>query len=299
MNDTRELKLRYGTWALVTGATSGIGEALVRQLASGGMNVVTVARTRKALEAQAEALRSEMRVEVRPVAADLSSDAGTQAVIEAAGDLEIGVLIPCAALEAHGVFVDAPLAGHRALLQTNVVGPMVLAHHFGSKMAKRGRGAILFVSSVSGWNAQPYMANYGAAKAYLISLGEALSLELKDNGVDVSVLSPGPTQTPMLAATGIDVASMGVAIMQPEPVAAAGLATLGRRPHAIPGLSNRLMVFFMTRVLPRSVVGWFSKRMLGKALKIGASSLGADSSSAKPSSDVRREPIAGHEDSLS
>ena len=102
----------------------------------------------------------------------------------------------------------------------DVIVPMALAHHFGAKMAEQGRGAILFVSSLSGWTPQPYMAHYGAAKAYVLSLAEALHQEMKDKGVDVSVLSPGPTQTPMMQATGIDFASMGMAIMQPasEPV---------------------------------------------------------------------------------
>lgn len=266
----KTLKSRYGNWALVTGATSGIGAALVRQLAAAGMNVVTVARTKAALEAQAKTLMEELNVEVRPVACDLSSSEGTQTIIDAVSDLEIGVLVPCAALESRGYFVDESLAHHQALIQMDVIGPMALAHHFGAKMATQGRGAILFVSSLSGWTPQPYMAHYGAAKAYVLSLAEALHQEMKDKGVDVSVLSPGPTQTPMMVATGIDFASMGMAIMQPAPVAAAGLSALGRRVHAIPGLRNRVMTFVMTRVMPRRVVGWLFKRMMGRALDLGA-----------------------------
>lgn len=267
----KDLTSRYGSWALITGATSGIGQALVRQVAAAGMNVVTVARTGTALEAQAEALTAELNIEVRPVAADLSSSAGIQTLIDAVSDLEIGVLVPCAALEGKGYFVDESIEHHRALVQMDVIGPMVLAHHFGAKMATRGRGAILFVSSLSGWMAQPYMAHYGAAKAYVLSLAEALHQEMKDKGVDVSVLSPGPTQTPMMVGTGIDFASMGMAIMQPAPVAATGLRALGRRVHAIPGLRNRAMTFVMTRVLSRGVVGWLFKRMMGRALDLGTS----------------------------
>jgi len=161
----KDLKNRYGSWALVTGATSGIGQALVRQFAAAGMNVVTVARTRTALETQARALRAELNVEVRPVSADLSSRNGTQTVIDAARDLEIGVLVPCAAIGSHGYFVDESLERYLALVQMDVVGPMTLAHYFGSKIAERRRGAILLVSSLSGWTPQPYMAHYGAAKA--------------------------------------------------------------------------------------------------------------------------------------
>jgi short-subunit dehydrogenase len=261
---------KYGSWALVTGATSGIGAALTRQLGQAGLNLVLVARTRATLDAQAKALAREFGVQVRTVAADLSVPDGTAAVIAAVQDLEVGVLVLSAALESKGYFVEESLATHRALLQMDVVGPMELTHHFGAKMAGRGRGAILLVSSLSGWMAQPYMAAYGAAKAYVIALGEALHQELKDKGVDVSVLSPGPTQTPMMVATGIDFAAMGMAIMQPEAVAATGLAALGHRAHAVPGLRNQVMVFFMTRVLSRGAVGALFKRMMGRALGLGA-----------------------------
>ncbi len=264
------MKTKYGTWALVTGGTSGIGAALTRQLAQAGLNVVLVARTQATLDTHAAALEKDYGVKVRSVAADLSVPAGTATVIDAVKDLEVGVLVLCAALESQGYFVEESLAKHRALVQMDVVGPMELTHHFGGKMAERGRGAMLLVSSLSGWMAQPYMAHYGAAKAYVISLGESLYQEMKDKGVDVAVLSPGPTQTPMMVATGIDFASMGMAVMQPAPVAAAGLAALGRRAHAIPGLRNRMMAFFMTRVMSRGLVGWMFKKMMGRALKLGA-----------------------------
>jgi short-subunit dehydrogenase len=263
------LKSRYGSWALVTGATSGIGAELTRQLAAAGLNVVTCSRTVATLEAQAVALRKEFGVEVRPVAADLSTRAGASKLMDAAADLEVGVLVPCAALEQRGYFVDEPLPVHEALLEMDVAGPLRLAHHFGAKMAARKRGAILFVSSLSGWMPQPYMAHYGAAKAYVLALAQGLHEEMKDQGVDVSVLSPGPTQTPMMESTGIDFGAMGMAIMQPREVAASGLAALGRQADAIPGLRNRVMAFMMTRVMSRGAVAALFKKMMGRALKLG------------------------------
>lgn len=262
------MKARYGEWALVTGATSGIGRALVRQLAARGMNIVAVARTASTLEDLAVELRAAHSVEVRVLAADVSSRAGVDALTRAVSDLEIGVLVPCAAIETSGYFVDTPIETHTRLLEMDCDGPMRLAHHFGAAMAGRRRGAILFVSSLSGWMPQPYMAHYGAAKAYLLALGEALHHELADKGVDVTVLSPGPTDTPMAASTGIDFASMGMAVMRPEDVAAAGLAALGRSAHAIPGARNNLMVFLMTRLMPRWLVGRMFRWMMGRALGI-------------------------------
>ncbi len=263
-----DLKNRYGSWALVTGASSGIGAALVKQLAAEGLNIVSVARTQSKLDEQARSLREEFGVEVRTVSADLSTEVGASTVIQAASDLEIGVFVPCAAVEIHGYFTDTPLERHQSLLQMDVIAPMTLVHHFASKMATRQRGAVLLVSSLSGWMSQPYMAHYGAAKAYVMALGDGLYHEMKDKGVDVAVLSPGPTDTPMAAGVGIDFATMGMQVMQPSPVAAVGLAALGKRPHAVPGARNRMMVFMMSRLMPRRWVGAMMKMMMGKALKI-------------------------------
>ncbi len=265
-----KLAARYGAWALVSGGTSGIGAALVNQIAAGGMNVVLVARTQAKLDAQAEAVRAAHGVQVRTVSADLTDPSGLAAVIEAVADLEIGLLVPCAAVETSGYFVDSPIERERAMVQMDVTAPMVLAHHFGAQMAARRRGAILLVSSLSGWMAQPYMAGYGAAKAYILALGAGLHEEMKDYGVDVAVLSPGPTDTPMAANTGIDFGSMGMAVMAPEAVARVGLAALGQRANAVPGIRNRVMVFMMTRLTPRALAGFMFKRMLGRALKIQA-----------------------------
>lgn len=262
------LKQHYGDWALVTGGTSGIGAALVRKLAAEGLNIITVARNQQKLDTQAESLRKEFGVEVRTISADLSSEAGTKKVMDSTGELEIGILVPCAALESSGYFTDENLESHRALVHMDVVGPMMLVHHFASKMAARGRGAVLLVSSLSGWMTQPYMAGYGAAKAYILALGNALHYEMKDQGVDVSVLSPGPTDTPMAAATGIDFAAMGMKVMEPSPVAEFGLAALGRKADAVPGFRNRMMAFMMSRMMPRRWVGAMFKMMMGKALKI-------------------------------
>lgn len=265
------MKARYGDWALVTGATSGIGRAIVRKLAGEGLNIVAVARTEASLESLATELRDSLSVEVRVLAVDVSTAEGIDALIEAVSDLEIGVLVPCAAIECSGYFVDTPAETHARLLEMDCYGPMKLAHHFGGAMAQRGRGAILFVSSMSGWMVQPYMAHYGAAKAYILALGEALHYEMADKGVHVSVLSPGPTDTPMAAKTGIDFASMGMAVMQPDDVAAAGLTALGRRADAVPGFRNQMMVMMVTRLMPRWGVGRMFRWMMGRALGIHAS----------------------------
>jgi short-subunit dehydrogenase len=263
MNDLK----RYGQWALVTGGTSGIGAAIVQQLAQQGLNVVMVARNESALNSQAAALRQSTGMEVLTVSADLVTPEGLEHVMAATRDLTIDVLVPCAAIETLGLFVASSPERHQHMVQMNVIAPMRLARHFGEGMAQRRRGAILFVSSLSGWMPQPYMAQYGATKSYIMGLAAGLHFEMKDQGVDVSVLSPGPTDTPMAKATGIDFASMGMSIMSPQDVAACGLGALGRQLDAVPGARNKLMAFMMSRLMSRGLAGRMFKMMMGKAIQ--------------------------------
>lgn len=263
-----DLSNRYGSWALITGGTSGIGLALARICASNAVNLVLVARNQAKLNQHAAALQKEFGIEVRTISADLTKVAGTQTVINEVEGLDIGILIPCAAIESNGYFVDHNIEQHQAMAQMDMLSPMALSHHFGAQMVKNGRGAILLVSSLSGWMAQPYMAHYGAVKAYILNLAAGLHEEMKDRGVDVSVLSPGPTDTPMAAGTGIDFKSMGMQIMKPEDVAMAGILALGKRVNAVPGFRNKMMVFMMTRLMPRRFVGSMFRKMMGKALNI-------------------------------
>ncbi len=269
MSGRARFKERYSGWALVTGATAGIGSAIAEELAAGGMNVVLVARSVPRLDERARELRDTYGVEVEVHRADLSTRAGVDGLIEAVGDREIGVLVPSAAIEERGYLIDGDPDAHGRLLDMDCYGPMRLARHFGRGMAARGNGAILFVSSLSGWSAQPYMAHYGAAKAYVLSLGEALHQEMKDKGVDVSVLSPGPTDTAMAPDINAELTKMGMAVMNPRDVARAGLSALGNRPNAIPGVRNKIMILMMTRMMPRSWTTAMFRWMMRRVLHIG------------------------------
>ena len=193
---------------LITGAGSGIGRDAAFALAVRGHQVWASTET----AAQAQSLRAEILaqgVSMQVLQMDITQEVNRRQV----QDLAIDVLVPCAAIETLGLFVDATPERHQQMVQMNVIAPMHLARHYGQGMAQRQRGAILFVSSLSGWMPQPFMAQYGATKSYIMGLAAGLHFEMKDQGVDVSVLSPGPTDTPMAKATGIDFASMGMSIM--------------------------------------------------------------------------------------
>mmetsp|Transcript_20149 Transcript_20149/g.51942 ORF Transcript_20149/g.51942 Transcript_20149/m.51942 type:complete len:281 (-) Transcript_20149:137-979(-) len=261
------LKARYGDWALVTGGHSGIGYEMADQLAAVGINLVIAARTQAALDEAASKLKHAHGVEVRTVSADMSSAAGVEKLIAACADLDIGLLVANAGMELHGHFVSTDASKLSSMVSLNVMAPTMLAHHFGGLMVKRGKGGILFTSSVIGWNPTPYFSAYCGTKAYINMLGESLSAELSEYGVDVSVVSPGATETPMIAnAKGFDLSKAPFQMGKPKDVAAVGLRALGSNANAVPGLANRLLTFLQTRCFPRALVGAVGRTLLKNAI---------------------------------
>ena len=198
----------YGPWALVTGASSGIGEEFARQAAAGGINVALLARREERLKEVAAELTQRYDVQTRVVAVDLARDAILDAVAAATDDLDIGLLVSNAGAGHPGPFVSLPLARLREIVQLNVIAHLELAHHFGRKLAERGRGGIVLVSAAAAVGGLPYMANDSATKAYPLNLGEALHVELRQAGVDVTVLAPLVVNTGVVARMGIDAVPM-------------------------------------------------------------------------------------------
>lgn len=245
-------KEKYGPYALVTGGTSGIGEELTRQLADKGLNIILVARRQNLLDEKAADLKRVYGVEVKTITADLTKNEELQKVIDGAADVEVGLFIPCAAVENHGMIAKISLEKELALIQLNITATYALTHHFAGKMVERKRGGILLVSSIIGHMPNPYFSNYAASKAYVLNLGASINGELKKHGVDVSVLSPGPTETPMLTGTDMDMSKLPMTIQTAQYVAEVGLNALGEKPVAIPGFKNNLLVT-TTNMMPIKV----------------------------------------------
>jgi short-subunit dehydrogenase len=198
----------YGPWALVTGASSGIGEEFARQVAASGINVVLVARNEVRLKEVAAELTARYQVHARAVALDLSRDGILGPVAEATGDLDIGLLVSNAGAGNPGPFISLPHERLREIVQLNVIAHLDLAHHFGQRLAKRGRGGMVLVSAAAAAGGLPYMANDSATKAYPLNLGEALHVELGQSGVNVTVLAPLIVNTGVVARMGIDAVPM-------------------------------------------------------------------------------------------
>ncbi len=231
--------VQYGPWALVAGGSEGIGLAFARELAAAGINLLLLARRGEPLARARETLLGEYRVEVRTHAVDLTSPDLAQRIIDITGDLEIGLLIYNAgAMHGAGLFLDEPLEKASQLLRLNCQGPVTLCHHFGRAMRERGRGGIILMSSLSGLTGGARITTYAATKAFDIVLAEGLWAELRPCGVHVLGLVAGATDTPAMAASGVDFAS-GQA-MDPAAVAREGLLHLPRGPVHIAGEDNRL-----------------------------------------------------------
>lgn len=260
-------KQKYGPWALVTGASSGIGAELARQLAAKGLNVAVAARRKERLDTLTAALKQKHGVEARAIAVDLTAPDYLDVIEAATNDIEIGLLVNNAGSGVPGAFLKQGVDGRTRVVQLNVTTPMQLAHLFGQKMSRRGHGGILFVSSTSAFTGTPYMANYAGTKAFILSLGEALHVELKPQGIDVTVLVPGPTRTEMVEMEGTDFSNMPKMMwMDADAVAAAGLNGLGRQRVVVPGGMNKVMQFMLTRVLSRSAAANMFGGMMKNAI---------------------------------
>lgn len=260
---------KYGPWAVITGATAGIGRALTMQVAERNINIAAVARGQARLDALACELRKRFGVTVRSVQADLRDPTAIETIIQATEGLEVGLLIPNAGIEMTGSFLQSDVKENLSLARINALAPMQLAHYYGRHMAARGRGGIMFVSSLFAYQGVPHVAHYAASKAYILSLGEALHVELKPQGVDVLVLSPGLTSTEMTANMAIDFSKLPMIPQTPDQVAKVGLQALGRKATVVSGFMNKMMAW-ENRLLPRAAPVAMLGFMLRRALK-GAS----------------------------
>ncbi len=238
----------YGPWAVVAGASEGLGAAFAGVLAARGVNLVLLARRAEALESVAAPLRNS--VEVRTVAIDLAAvDLAAQLEALCEG-LDVGLCVYNAAFSQVGPFLEQSLADKQRTLDVNCRGPVIAAHVFGERLVRRGRGGILLMSSLTGFWGSPFVASYGASKAFNLSLGEALWYELAPRGVDVLVCCAGATSTPGFVRTS---GAGGPRAMTPEAVAREALDALGGAPTMVPGRINRVAAFVLGRLLPRRV----------------------------------------------
>jgi len=261
MNRTVFLR-KYGPWALITGASEGIGQAFAQQLAALGLNLVLVARRVDRLHELAQGLKTGYRIETVVAAADLGTPEGLAAVDRTTTGVEVGLLVACAGFGTSGLLLGTELAREREMLDVNCYALLHGCVVFGRRFRQRGGGGLILMSSLVGWQGTPRSAHYAATKAYVQSLAEALAIEWKPAHIDVLACAPGPVHSGFAARAGM---RMSAAVL-PATVARASLRALGRQGTVVPGSLSKWLTWSLLP-LPRSVRTRILAQVMGAMTK--------------------------------
>jgi len=239
---------KYGPWAIVAGASEGLGAAFAAALAARGVHLLLLARRPEVLQSVAERLRASSGIEVRTEACDLARPDLPAALEALTAGLDIGLGVYNAAFAPVGEFAARPLDDLIRVVDVNVRGPLVFARTLAPVLIARGSGGIVLMSSLAGLQGATRIAAYAASKSFNTILGEGLWRELRPHGVDVVVACAGGIRTPAYAAAASREA-MGT--LDADVIAEATLAALGRGPVVVPGAVNKLARFVLSRMLSR------------------------------------------------
>ena len=265
-------KKRFGPWALVTGASSGIGEEFARQIAASGIHIALVGRRESLLRTVGADCTRASGVQHRIIPLDLSEPDFLSVLADATRDLDIGLVVSNAGTGNPGEFLKHDRQLLQATLRLNTVAHLDITHHFGQKLGERRRGGIILVGALGAENGIPCMANDGGAKAYVHSLGEALHYEFKSLGVYVTVLAAGVTNTAVIDKFGLNPKTMPMKPMSVEQCVSEGLSGLRKnRSRVVPGRLNRIM----NALVPASLTRKLLADLLGKGLVSKAASANA------------------------
>jgi uncharacterized protein len=248
---------KYGPWALIAGASEGIGASLADQLAARGIDLVLIARNGPLLDQVAARARDEHGVQTRVLVQDLTDpDAGAR-VAEATEGLDVGLMVYNAgASDRTSEFLDNEVEYSLTQIKLDCIGPIALAHHFGRAMRDRGRGGIVLVASLACVAGSATLAVYAAVKAFQHNFAEGLWAELRPHGVDVCCTPLGMTYTPAFARMGIDYDPQSH--MLPDDVAREILENIGNGPVHVVGENNRAVASQVWPIDRRSLVEMMS-----------------------------------------
>ncbi|MEY2820337.1 MAG: hypothetical protein RL275_3800 [Chloroflexota bacterium] len=255
-----DFKQQYGEWAVVAGASEGLGACYAEQLAERGLHLVLVARNADRLDALKNKLIQKYGVQVKTLTLDLLHISAAERIIEETKGFEVGLLIFNAASSRVGAFHQHSIDEHLLEIEINVRVPLVLIHHFSKAMLNRKRGGILLMSSLSAFQGSAYISTYAAGKAFQILLAEGLWEEWRSQNVDALVCVAGAIRTPTYIASK---PRRERSMLEPANVARDALVALGKQPYVIPGFGNKMASFFMRHLLPRT----WTIRLMGRILR--------------------------------
>ncbi|MEK9929050.1 MAG: SDR family NAD(P)-dependent oxidoreductase [Halieaceae bacterium] len=244
----QDFSSRYGPWALIAGASEGLGAAFAECLAAQGINLILVARRAEPLETLAVRLRETHAVDVMTQSLDLANE---EALVSFMGtlDADLGLIICNAAYSAVGGFLETPAEQLKQIIGVNVTAPLLITRLLAPRLLTRGRGGVILMSSLAGNQGSANIATYAASKSFNTVLAEGLWQELKRAGIDVVAPCAGAIRTPgyQQAASGPEPPGT----MDADEVASQALAALGHRPVVVPGRFNQFALFLMRRLMPR------------------------------------------------
>ncbi|MBN2344552.1 MAG: SDR family NAD(P)-dependent oxidoreductase [Deltaproteobacteria bacterium] len=259
-----KLRKRYGPWALVAGASEGLGAAFATQLAEAGLNLILVARRQDVLQMFGDQLKDQFHIAVHCIGADLSTPETGKMLLQAFEEKQAGLLIYNAAYSKVGPFIERTAHELNSTVDVNVRGPLLLIHALLPRLIER-RGGVVLMSSLSGNQGTSGVAAYAASKAFNSILGQSLWYELRPLGVDVTVCCAGAIRTPgyLSVASKSGEVREAPGTLDAAVVARTALRALGRKPFVIPGRMNRFADWMMTRLLPRKL----SVQVMGNAMR--------------------------------
>ncbi len=256
---------RYGDWALIAGAAEGLGEGFCRLLASRGINIILVDKNLQAMNILAVELEQTFHIKTRQLNIDLAlAEAAGECMNEASLN-DCRLLIYVAAFSKVSRFTDLNRDELHEFISVNSLTLLYLVHDFSKRLISgRKTGGILLVSSLAGLIGPQYVAAYAATKAFSIQLTEALSGELKEHGIDITVCCSGTVSTPTYWKSKPLFEKLKPPVMQPGEVARYALNKLGLKTMCIPGFKNRLQYFFLMNLIPRRLASKFVNKAMYK-----------------------------------
>ena len=249
MNVSKKLKhklqKKYGSWALITGASSGIGKELAMNIAACGLHTILVGRNESKLESLKSEIERRYSVEAIIIASDLGTDP-IDKIIEVTTDKDIGLLVASAGFGTSGNFINNSVHAETNMLNVNCKALLELTHYCANRFVDKKRGGIILLSSMVAFQGVPYSSNYASTKAYVQTLAEGLYHELKPHNVDVLAAAPGPVTTGFGQRANM---KMDMSLT-PEQVAIPILEALGRKMTVLPGALTKFLVYSL-RTTPR------------------------------------------------
>lgn len=254
---------QYGPWAIVTGASDGIGKAFATELAQKGFSLVLAARRIELLEQLGKDLSEKHGIEYKALGLDFSLPNATESLVAQTAGLDIGLLIASAGFGTSGTFIDSPITEELSMLDVNCRSVLSLTHHFGNIFRQQKRGGIVLLSSIVAFQGAPRAAHYAATKAFIQTLAEGLRAEMKPFGVDILSVAPGPVDSGFGSRANMN---MGKGVAKPEVIARSALAALGKRTTVRPGFISKFLGYSISAA-PRFIRVMIMDNVMGNMTK--------------------------------